>query len=168
LFLGKITEENILRLFLIGLIIVPSLVFSSVSPFKLSLIYSKLCLGIKKPPRLVINMDLNEGPNGAYDKKTNTIIINQTLLDIADEDTIAMTLGHELGHAKYKHKKSPLMRSKISHKQEYQADQEGKKLANKYGYNACKGFKWIYNTHSKGEYWHPDADKRYRKLGCIK
>ncbi len=155
---------------LLLLLLFPYVSYASVSDMQLIRVYNKLCNvnGIKNYPRLAIDRNLTVAPNGKYYRKENLIVITQTLLNIADEDTIATTLGHELAHAKYKHEITSLTSSKASRKQESKADSEGKKLTERAKYNVCRGFKWIYKMHIKGEYYHPDSDIRNKALGCNK
>lgn len=155
---------------IITLLFIPCVSFSSVNVFKLSIIYQEIITAnnIKNAPKLKVNKNLSVQPNGYYDTENDVLIINQSLLDVADEDTIATTLGHELVHFIHKHNRTYYMTSEISQQQESQADLEGKELTTKAGYDVCKGFRWIYNAHAKGQYWHPDSDNRYKALGCTK
>jgi hypothetical protein len=150
----------------IFLIVSSTIGYAKVSVHRLVIIYLDILNTnkIKNAPKLKVSSDKRW--NARYNKEEHSIIINQGLLN-ADEDTIATTLGHELVHAKYGHINYLLQSRKVAYEQEYLADEEGKLLATRAGYNACKGFKWIYDQHITNDRTHPDSDDRYRKLGCL-
>lgn len=140
-------------------------IYGAISEFRALYIYNKL-----KPvnaPNVVFNMNLKEPPNAFYNKQKNIIIVNKTLLNIADDNTIATTFGHELTHFKYKD--GSLIRSDIGERmEEIRADIEGKILTTKAGYDVCKGFKWILKGNTRNAFGYPDSDVRWNYLGCNK
>jgi|SRR5690349_2983874 len=126
-------------------------------------IYNKIITvnNIKNAPTLIISVD--DEINGYYSKKDKAVILNTGLLQELDENGIAMTIGHELTHAKYKHVNYLLQSSKSSQAQEYLADKEGKILVEKAGYDMCEGMKWM---PKQGDWDHPDLKHRKRALKC--
>lgn len=144
-----------------------SLGYAKVSLHRLKVIYGEIITvnKIRNAPKLAISYSPKW--NAFYNKDKHLIIVNQGLLQAADEDMIATTLGHELTHAKYGHENFLLQSRKVAYDQEYLADLEGKKLTTKAGYSVCRGFYWIYKQHTKNAPKHPDSDKRYKRLGCI-
>lgn len=145
--------------------------YCQVSVFRTALIYNKLIAvnHIKNPPRLVVvDNDTTQLPNALYNRKNNLIIINKPLLDIADEDTVATSLGHELAHSIRGDVMVPFMSIEASRAQEQRADLRGKQFTEKAGYNVCKGFKWIKDLDTVGSKDHPDSAIRWKYLGCEK
>lgn len=155
---------------LLGLLLVPGLSFGSINEVQLLRIYTKICIsnGINYPPRLSVDNNISLPPNAYFDSEKDMIVVHRSLLKIADDNTIATVLGHELGHAIYNHRGGSIYSKKTLHKQETLADLEGKVLTEKARFNVCKGFEWIHKTHYKNDYSHPDADVRYKILGCNK
>lgn len=164
-------------IFLTALIVVISVLGMSiksahcqVSVFRTAMIYNKLVAinHIKNPPRLAVDDDISQLPNAFYDRENNLIVIYKTLLDIADEDTVATSLGHELAHSIRGDVMAPFMSIEASKAQEQRADLKGKQFTEKAGYDVCKGFKWIKDLNTVGSKDHPDSAVRWKYLGCEK
>ena len=76
-----------------------------------------------------------------------TIIIDITVFWDAPDATLAMAIGHELGHIALGHVGTPTPQQ--SRKDEFSADDFGVKLAKLLGYNTAELFRFM---HSKEEY----------------
>jgi len=70
---------------------------------------------------------------------------------------IAWVLGHELGHVMRKHIGS-------THKNEFEADAIGTRLARKIGVDRCNGAAWLKNRPVSPS--HPSGAARLRAMGC--
>jgi hypothetical protein len=77
-----------------------------------------------------------------------TIIIDITVFWDAPDATLAVAIGHELGHIALAHIGAPATPA-VSRKDEFDADDFGIKLAKLLGYNTAELFKFM---HSKEEY----------------
>jgi hypothetical protein len=53
--------------------------------------------GIKSPPEIIFRGDMNDGEYGGYNPETNTLEINENMLD--DSAEAADTVAHEMWHA---------------------------------------------------------------------
>lgn len=121
-------------------------------------IYSRLVKanGFWTYPKLVVS-ESNEVQ--AYNFGT-TIQINRGLINsVRNDDELAFILGHELAHGKLWHTKS-------SHKAEFAADKLGAILANRAGYNSCRGTKWLLLLNDENSPSHPAPSVRYNRLKC--
>lgn len=117
------------------------------------------------PTLLLLNVDFIN----AYSLPTSTTITNG-LLKAGTKDEIALVLGHELSHFKFKHWYNPWMDSEAHKVAEADADVEGADMMKEAGYNLCKGIHFFKVIPKSGGTSHPDSDWRYNRLmdGCDK
>lgn len=128
---------------------------------RVQMIYAKVLKanGIRIAPRLkLVDMIGDTKINAETGMPWQYIKITREMVARFNDDQIAFVLGHELGHFKRLDMGS-------NYKNEYGADQWGKKLASAAGYNYCAGAMWLKRTGASDD--HPSGIDRLKAIGCM-
>lgn len=120
-----------------------------------------------------LSIDPDEQIN-AYAYFHNNVAVTKGMMRYVDDDELAVVIGHEIGHHRYGDVLVPkiITTNAYNRNRELMADQYGVYLAQRAGFNGCKGGMSLYGRWAKEDGYrrddskntHPASVKRYEAV----